>query len=92
MPTLLSNASATGSAVQWGGGSGMFSCVGTFGGATVTLQFMGPDGATWVAMGPDTTLAADGGGLFTCAPGQIRAAVSGGAPSGLYANAEQVRT
>jgi len=88
---LLSNASATGSAAQWGGGTGMFACVGTFGGATVTLQFLGPDESTWVAMGADTTLTAAGGALFTCAPGRIRAAVSGGAPSALYANAEQVR-
>lgn len=88
---LLSNASATGSAVQWGGGTGVFTCVGTFGGGTVTLQFLGPDESTWVTMGFDTTLTANGSGMFTCPPGKIRAAVSGGTPSALYANAEQVR-
>jgi hypothetical protein len=89
MATLLSNASATGSPVVWGGGLGIFDCAGTFGGATVTLQFLGPDGSTWIAMGSDTTLSAAGGALFTFRPGKIRAAVSGGAPSGLFATAEQ---
>lgn len=88
---LLDNGSATGAAAQWGGGSGVFACVGTFGGATVTLEFLGPDGATWVAMGSDTTLTAAGGGIFTSPPGRIRASVSGGTPAGLYASAEQVK-
>lgn len=61
MPQLLSNASATGAAVQWSGGLGVFTALGTFGGATVTLQYLGPDGVTWVAMGTDTTLTAAGG-------------------------------
>lgn len=91
MPQLLSNASATGEWVQWGGGTGVFTAVGTFGGATVTLQYKGPDGSTAVAMGTDTTLTANGGGGFIYPPGQIRAAVSGGSPSGLYAQAEQVK-
>lgn len=86
---LLSNASATGSSTQWPGGPGIFTVAGTFGGATVTLQFMGPDSTTWIAMGTDTTLTAAGGALFTFCPGRIRAAVSGGAPSGLFAQAEQ---
>jgi len=91
MPQLLSNASATGSAAQWGGGAGVFSACGTFSGATVTLQFLGPDGSTWVAVGSDTTLTANGGGGFVLPPGQIRAAISGGPPSGMYAQAEQVK-
>lgn len=91
MPQLLNNASATGSWVDWGGGPGVFSAVGTFGGATVTLQFQGPDGSTAVAMGSDTTLTAAGAGGFVYPPGRIRAAVTGGTPSGLYAEANQVR-
>ena len=90
MPQLLSNASATGDWKDWGGGSGVFTVVGTFGGATVTLQFQGPDGSTAVAMGSDTTLTAAGGGVCVYPPGRIRAAVTGGTPSGLYAQAEQV--
>ena len=88
---LLENASATGSAVQWGGGTGVFTAAGTFGGATVTLQYLNADGATWSAMGSDTTLTAAGGGLFIYPPGQLRASISGGPPSGMYAQAEQVR-
>ena len=90
MPRLLSNASATGSAASWPGGYGVFSAAGTFGGATVTLQFLGPDGSTWIAVGVDTTITSAGGGVFALPPGQIRAAVSGGSPSGLYAQADQV--
>lgn len=87
MANLLRNASATGSAVHWNGGQGVFTCAGTFGGATVSLQYLGPDDTTWVTAGTDTTITAAGGGLFTIGVGQIRALVSGGAPSGLYADA-----
>lgn len=91
MPTLLSNASATGSATTWGGGSGVFEAAGTFSGATVKLQRLGPDGATWYDVGADTTLTAAGGGYFIMPPGQIKAVISGGPPSGMYASAEQVK-
>lgn len=90
MPQLLSNASATGSAAQWGGGVGVFSAAGTFSGATVSLQFLGPDGLTWCAVGSDTTLTAAGGGAFVLPPCSIRAEVSG-SPSGMYAQAEQAK-
>lgn len=84
---LLSNASATGTAKQWPGGRGTFSVAGTFGGATVSLELLGPDGSTWIAAGTDTTKTAAGAGNFDLPPGQIRASVTGGAPSGLYATA-----
>lgn len=85
---LLSNASATGAAQRWPGGKGTFTTVGTFGGATVTLQFLGGDGSTWAPVGSisQTAAAAD---PFELAEGQIRAAVTGGAPSGLYSTAVQ---
>lgn len=86
---LLSNASATGARVIWSGGPGIFKAAGTFGGATVSLEYLAPDSTTWVAMGADTTLTAAGGGQFTSDPGPIRASVTGGAPSGLYATANQ---
>lgn len=91
MPQLLSNASATGSAVQWDGGVGVFSAAGTFSGATVELQMLGPDGSTWITVGPDTTLTAAGAGGFVLPPGRLRALVSGGPPSGMFAQAEKVR-
>ena len=86
---LLIRASSTGDAYLWPGGTGMFSAAGTFGGATVKLQFLGPDGATWIDAGLETTLTAAGGALFDLPQCQIRAAVSGGTPSGLYADATQ---
>ena len=92
MPALLTNASATGSAVQWGGGWGVFEVAGTFSGATVTLQRLGPDGTTWYAVGSSTTLTSAGGAAFLMPPGQIRALVASGTPSGLFATAEQAKT
>lgn len=83
--TLLNNASATGAAVTWAGGRGQFKALGTFAGATVTLQVLGPDGTTWQAVGEEATLDAAGLANFDCPPGQLRAAVTGGTPSGLYA-------
>lgn len=91
MSILLSNASTTGSAVIWPGGIGMFAVAGTFGGATVALQFRAPDSSSWINAGSETTMDTNGGALFTMAPGQIRASVTGGAPSGLYASANKVR-
>ena len=89
MPTLLSDASATGSPAQWGGGRGVFSLAGTVGGATITLQYMGPDGSTYLTGA--TALTAVGLVAFELPPGLIRALVAGGAPSGLYAAADQTK-
>jgi len=82
---LLQNASATGTAKSWAGGRGAFAVAGTFGGATVTLQILGPDGTTWIGLGTDAALTAAGIVGFECPAGQLRAAVSGGSPSGLHA-------
>jgi hypothetical protein len=87
---LLSNASATGSDVTWPGGRGSFIVAGTFGGATVKLQLLGPDGSTYIDAGSYTTLTAAGIGNFDLPQGKIRANVSGGSPSGLYAVAVTV--
>lgn len=87
---LLINGSATGIATVWPGGQGVFTVIGTFGGATVKLQFLGPDQATWIDAGSATTLTANGAGLFYLHACQIRAFVSGGAPSGIFAEADRV--
>ena len=87
---LLSNATATGSSVTWPGGRGSFVVAGTFGGATVSLQLLGPNGTTWITAGTYTTLTAEGIGNFDLPQGRIRAAVTGGPPSGLYAIAVTV--
>lgn len=90
--TLLENASATGSDFWWAGGRGFFSAVATFGGGSVTLQYLGPDNTTWVAaQQPDATdaaLTAAGGVLFDAPPGRIRAAVV--TATAVYARADRV--
>ena len=82
---LLTNASAAGSTKIWPGGRGTFWAGGTFSGATVALRVLGPDNATWVDAGSYTSLTANGAGNFDLPQGQIRANVTGGSPTGLYA-------
>ncbi len=91
MALLLNNEAATGTAVIWGGGRGVFTVSGTFGGATVSLEALGPDGATYIPVSDIPSLTANGSVEFVNPPGRIRAAVLGGAPAGLYARAEKVR-
>lgn len=84
---LLSNANATGVAFGWAGFRGSFVVEGTFGGATVKLQFQTPN-MTWIDVdSSNAALTAPGMVGFECPPGNIRAFVSGGTPSGLYAYA-----
>lgn len=87
---LLSNESATGGSKPWPGGRGTFSVAGTFGGATATLEMLGPDGATWFAVGTDTTKTQAGAGNFDLPPCLLRVALTGGTPSGMYARADRV--
>lgn len=82
---LLSNVAATGSAQAWPGGVGSFLVAGTFTGATVSLEVLGPDGSTYIAVSANTTLTAAGGGNFMLPQSTIRASVTGGTPSALYA-------
>lgn len=84
---LITNGTATGNAVEWRGGRGTFAVVGTFSGATVKLQVLGPDGVTWLDVGAECTLTAPGIGGFELGNGSIRAAVSAGPPTGIYASA-----
>ena len=83
---LLTNANTTGPWVFFAGGTAEFNVLGTFAGATVTLQKLGADQATAVAVGATTTVtsAAEVQGLNLPA-GVYRCLVAGGAPSGLYA-------
>jgi len=87
---LLSNGAATGLAVDWPGGAGTFVVDrGTFSGATVKLQASIDGGTTWfdVDQGGTTyvTFTAASAGNFEIGQCKIRAAVSGGPPSGVYA-------
>lgn len=85
MALLLSNASATSAGAQWGGGRGVFAVVATFGGGSVTLQYLGPDEATWLTGA--TALTANGLVAFELPPGQIRAAVA--TATAVYARVDQ---
>jgi hypothetical protein len=69
---------------------------GTIGGATVKLQYSPDDGTTYVDVDKsgDTyvtfTAVGGAGGLFELPPCSLKATVSGGAPSGLYAYAGSI--
>jgi hypothetical protein len=77
--------------VDWPGGVGVFSVVGTFTGCTVTLEFLGPDGVTYLPAGSATTLTSAGAGVFYLPHRLIIAVISGGSPSGIYAEAGLVQ-
>jgi hypothetical protein len=71
-------------------GDYMFSAVGTFGGGTVKLQQLMPDGATFTDI-TDASLSSPGSLIVTLAGDvPVRAVVSGGTPSGIYANLDKV--
>lgn len=91
---LLSNIAAdvTGNALFWQGGQAAFEVQGTLGGATVSLQVLGPDGQTWTAFSTATTVTAVGIVSSISLPaGPVRAVVTGGAGlSGIYASLKAV--
>ena len=90
---LLVNAAATGASFPWGGGRGAFVVdKGTFSGATVKLQLSIDGQITWVDVGTETTLTAAGGGRFDVPNCFLRAAITGGPPSGIYAYMKPIRT
>lgn len=87
---LISNGAATGAQQQWPGGIAVFSVIGTFAGATVNLQMVGPDGSTLITAGTNTTLTAAGAGVAYLPPCTVQATVTGGPPSGIYATLARV--
>lgn len=84
---LLQNAGATGSPVaNIPGGSYIWSVQGTFGGATVKLQCLGPDGATFMDI-PSASMTSPGQmGVAIGGNAAVKAVVTGGSPSALYSN------
>jgi hypothetical protein len=88
---LISNGSTTGSAVSWAGGFCAFSVEGTFGGTTAALEAQTANG-TWIAVGTETTKTANGWGGAFLPPCNIRCSLTGGAPSAIYAYANQMPT
>ena len=87
---LLSNGSTTGGWIEWAGGTGIMTVAGTFGGSTITLEMLGPDGSTALTVGDDTTFTTAGAAGFILPACRVRAAVSGGGASGLYAEAHRL--
>lgn len=72
--TLLDDATGNGDAYEWTGGRLMFAAISaSWGGGSVKLQYLLPDGTTWVDVGSDTNLTADGVGGAELPQGKIRA-------------------
>lgn len=82
---LLSNVAASGVAVTVDfGGRYLMIGVGTWSGATVKVQILGPDGATFVDV-PSASLTANGSAtIYLPDNAVIKGAVSSGPPSGIY--------
>lgn len=79
---LLSNASVTGGVVNYiWGGTYIWSCLGTFNSATLTLQALGPDNSTWVTV--DTMTATGQKGEVIGNGASMRVMVTG-SPSSIY--------
>jgi hypothetical protein len=86
---LLNNAAATGTSVRWTGGRGVFVVPSaTWNGATVALHWS-IDNSTFLPVdrSGDTyvTLTANGAGIFELPPCHLKAVVTGGPPSAVYA-------
>lgn len=90
--TLMSNASANGDAQKLQrGGKFAFAVDGTFNSGTVKLQIRSPDGTSWLDIGADATLSAEGVIGVELPAGEYRAAITG-TPSALYATLKEIRT
>lgn len=84
---LLSNVSSAGNGAgfAWVGGAGAFCAEGTLGGSSLKMQMQTPQG-TWTDIDAAltfTTLPSVYG--FMLPQGQIRAVLTGGSPTGIYA-------
>lgn len=86
---LISNGTATGGAVKWPGGRGVFMVGATWNGATISLHVKLPNG-TFIAVNSNTTLTADGLGGFDLPPCDLKAVVSVATPAAVYASVARV--
>jgi hypothetical protein len=82
---LLANVAASGAAMNVSfGGRYLMVATGTFSGATVKVQMLGPDGATYVDV-PTASLTAAGSVLIYLPWGcTVKGVISSGPPSGIY--------
>jgi len=78
MDKVFTAQTATGNstAYNWPGGIGQFIAEGTWGGATCKMQMSPDDGTTWIDVGSDVTLTADGIGNFELGACDIRASLT----------------
>lgn len=82
---LLSNASATGAvkSVAYGGRYIML-VQGTFSGATVSVEILGPDGTNYVTVPDSSKTVAGAAVIYLPAGATVRGAVANGPPTGIY--------
>ncbi len=73
---LFTGISATTDQFYWRGGAGTMKVEATWGGGTVKLQFLLPDGVTWNDVGPDTTFTGNGAGDFDLSASWLRVNVA----------------
>lgn len=91
--SLLYNTGVTGLRFWWPGGTGLFAVTASnFNGATVTLNMLGPDGATMLAAATATTLTAAGVGQVSLPPCWVQAAITVATPTGVYATFTRIPT
>lgn len=90
VPNLINNGAATGLWVQVPGGRYVVAVTGTFSGATLALEFLGPDGVTALAVASGSLTAA-GSFEVSLPEGYARMTVTGGPPSGIYAGLGLIR-
>lgn len=88
---LLNNVAVTGPATVVSGGTFSWAVSGTFGGATVKLQLLGPDGTTYIDI-PSASMTAAGVMSVDIAGGAtVKAVITGGAPSAMFSTLAFIR-
>jgi hypothetical protein len=88
---LVTNSTIVGP-VAWPGGTGVLVGVASaWNSAVYTLNYLGPDGATYIAL--STTISANGvGTAFTLPAGTIKVTLASGPPTAGYVNAQIIPT
>lgn len=91
--TLLSNVAAAGNGpnvVVGPGGTFVYMICGTFTGTSSKMQILGPDGSTFIDVAGSTLSAAGFVTVSIPAGSTVRAVLTGGTPTAMYASLSQV--
>lgn len=89
--TLISNGTAsTATGIPVPPGRYAYSVDGTFSDATVTLSILGPDDSSYISVGSDAALTAEGAVLVELPKCTVKAIVTSGPPSGIYARLDRI--